>query len=263
MSAAKDFLPTSLMRIQRALVMNLLSWIPKEPGKQLRNFFYRGVLADIGESVSIESGVRFIEPHKIAIGNHVEIERFSCIDAFFPGGQIQLGDHVRLGESVRLKTDGDNGKICLKDGVSLDRGVDIKAHPSGLVEIDQGTYIGPYVCMAGPGHIKIGQDCMLAAHTGIYANNHRFDDPDRKICEQGLTVAGIVIEDDCWLGTGVKVLDGVTIGRGSVIGAGAVVTRDIPPFSVAVGVPAKVIAKRDGKNTQSEQPPTKMMAESR
>lgn len=56
---------------------------------------------------------------------------------------------------------------------------------------------------------------------------------------------GIVIEDDCWLGTGVKILDGVTIGKGSVIGAGAVVTKNIPSYSVAVGVPAKVISKRD------------------
>jgi acetyltransferase-like isoleucine patch superfamily enzyme len=56
-----------------------------------------------------------------------------------------------------------------------------------------------------------------------------------------------VIEDDCWLGTGVKVLDGVTIGQGSVVGAGAVVTKDIPPYSVAVGIPSKVIAQRNNK----------------
>ncbi|MBA2748254.1 MAG: acyltransferase, partial [Tatlockia sp.] len=58
------------------------------------------------------------------------------------------------------------------------------------------------------------------------------------------TRQGVVIEDNCWLGYGVKVLDGVTIGEGSVIGAGAVVTKDIPPYSVAVGVPAKVVRSR-------------------
>lgn len=263
MSAAKDFPPTKLMQLQRILAMNLLSWIPKQPGKLLRNFFYRGVLADIGKSVSIEPDVQFIDPHKIAIGHHVKIEHFSRLDASSPGGSIQLGNYVCLSDNVRLQADGEKSKIYLRDSVFLDRGVDIKAHPNGRIEIDRGTYLGPYVCMAGPGHIKIGKDCMLAAHTGVYANNHRFDDPDRKIREQGLTIEGIVIEDDCWLGTGVKVLDGVTIGYGSVIGAGAVVTRNIPPFSVAVGVPAKVIAKRDSKNTQSEQPSAKMMAESR
>jgi acetyltransferase-like isoleucine patch superfamily enzyme len=56
-----------------------------------------------------------------------------------------------------------------------------------------------------------------------------------------------IIINDCWLGSGVKVLDGVTIGKGSVIGAGSVVTKDIPELSVAVGVPARVIKKRDGK----------------
>ncbi|PSN10551.1 hypothetical protein C7293_27655 [filamentous cyanobacterium CCT1] len=84
---------------------------------------------------------------------------------------------------------------------------------------------------------------MIASHCSMYANNHRFDDWTRTINSQPLTAVGITIEDDCWLGTGVRVLDGVTIGRGSVIGAGAVVSRDIPPYSVAVGVPARVIEK--------------------
>jgi acetyltransferase-like isoleucine patch superfamily enzyme len=60
-----------------------------------------------------------------------------------------------------------------------------------------------------------------------------------------------LIEDDCWLGSGVKVLDGVTIGKGSVIGAGSVVTKNIPPFSVAVGVPARVIKSRNIKLAES------------
>jgi acetyltransferase-like isoleucine patch superfamily enzyme len=99
--------------------------------------------------------------------------------------------------------------------------------------------------MAGPGLIKIGKDCMIASHSSLYANNHIFADPNKRFREQGVSTKGIVLEDDCWLGTGVRVLDGVTIGKGSVIGAGAVVTRDIEPYSIAVGVPAKVISKRE------------------
>jgi galactoside O-acetyltransferase len=76
------------------------------------------------------------------------------------------------------------------------------------------------------------------------AVNHVFDDLQRPIREQGITAQGIVIEDDVWLGAGVTVVDGVTIGRGSIIGAGAVVTTDIPPYSIAVGIPAKPVKDR-------------------
>lgn len=88
---------------------------------------------------------------------------------------------------------------------------------------------------------------MIASLSGIYANNHNFADPELPIVQQGLSCQGIDLEDDCWIGSGVRVLDGVTIGRGSVVGAGAVVTANIPPLSVAVGVPAKVASQR-GKN---------------
>jgi len=74
--------------------------------------------------------------------------------------------------------------------------------------------------------------------------NHIYKDPKTPIRLQEIRAIGIIIEDDVWLGVGSTVLDGVTIGKGSVIGAGAVVTKDIPPYSIAVGVPAKVIKKR-------------------
>ena len=122
--------------------------------------------------------------------------------------------------------------------VCLDRGVDINvAGEDCSIEIGDRSYLGPYVCMSGPGHIKIGRQCLIASQTGMYANNHR---------EYGLSREGITIEDNCWLGTGVRILDGVTIGCGSVVGAGAVVTKDIPPYSVAVGVPAKRIKASKG-----------------
>ncbi|NJM73600.1 MAG: acyltransferase [Scytonema sp. RU_4_4] len=113
-----------------------------------------------------------------------------------------------------------------------------------LITIDEDTYIGPYVCIAGPGDIKIGKACLIAPHSGIFANNHIFADPTRRIGDQGVTRKGIVIKDDCWLGHNVTVLDGVTIGKGSIIGAGSVVSKDIPPYSIAVGAPARVIKSR-------------------
>ncbi len=127
--------------------------------------------------------------------------------------------------------------------VRIDRGADVRAHQGGEVEIGDRAYIGPYACISGRG-IKIGQDCLISSHSGIYGNSHNFSDSNLTIREQGLSYQGIVIEDDCWLGTGVKVLDGVTIGKGSVISAGAVVMKDIPPYSVAAGVPARVISHR-------------------
>ena len=78
----------------------------------------------------------------------------------------------------------------------------------------------------------------------LIAADHVFADPDKPIRLQGMKPGSIIIEDDVWVAGGAHINAGVTIGRGSIIGAGAVVTKDIPPMSVAVGVPAKVIKKR-------------------
>ncbi|WP_288017905.1 acyltransferase, partial [Blastomonas sp.] len=120
------------------------------------------------------------------------------------------------------------------------------------IYIDEETFIGPGVCIEGPGNIKIGKRCMIAAHSGIYANSHNFANSLEPIKHQGVTRKGIVIEDDCWIGHGVTVLDGVTIGQGSVIGAGTVVNKNVPPLSVAVGVPARVIKSRISQSLWEE-----------
>jgi acetyltransferase-like isoleucine patch superfamily enzyme/putative methionine-R-sulfoxide reductase with GAF domain len=181
---------------------------------------YRTIFAEMGTSVRIYPGVEFSNANRIEIGNRARIR---------PG--------------VHLKNLGQNSKILIGDGADIDCGVYIKAHRSGKIEIGENSFIGPYACLSGE-FINVGKDCLIAAHAGIYAINHNFADSTRKIKAQGVSYKKIVIEDDCWLGSGVRVVDGVTIGQGSVIGAGAVVTKDIPPYSVAVGVPAHVIASR-------------------
>ncbi len=102
-----------------------------------------------------------------------------------------------------------------------------------------------YGCLLyGVGGLEIGDNTRIAAHTVISPMNHIYSDPNIPIWKQGETAIGIKIGNDVWIGNGAKILDGVTIGDGCVIGAGSVVTKSIPPFSVAVGVPAKVIKQR-------------------
>nr|MBC7244122.1 acyltransferase [Chloroflexota bacterium] len=93
--------------------------------------------------------------------------------------------------------------------------------------------------------VIIGHNVQIAPHCAFSPYEHNFEDRYRPINAQGIRSAGdIVLEDDVWLGLGVKVLEGVRIGKGAVIGAGAVVTKDIPEYAIAVGVPARVIRWR-------------------
>lgn len=112
------------------------------------------------------------------------------------------------------------------------------------VSIGRRSSLNQGVIIDGFGGVTIGDGVRIAAYAVINTADHAFDDPERMICDQGFTVAGVAIEDDVWIGTGAIIGKGVRVGRGSVIGAGAVVTKDIPPYSIAVGVPCRVIRNR-------------------
>jgi len=104
--------------------------------------------------------------------------------------------------------------------------------------------VGEYSLLDGDGGLEIGNYVRIASHVSMITFEHEFSDLDKPIKLQGKIKKPVIIEDDCWLGTGVRVLGGVKIGKGSIIGAGSVVTKDIEPYSIAVGVPANVIRKR-------------------
>lgn len=109
----------------------------------------------------------------------------------------------------------------------------------GDVMIGDHTRIGLHNTIIGP--VIIGSHVNLAQGITVTALNHNFEDSEKRIDEQGVSTSAVVIEDDIWIGANAVVLPGVTIGHHSVVAAGAVVTKDVPPHSLVAGVPAKVI----------------------
>ena len=224
-------------------ITGLLGGVPSPPGLRLRNLLYKAIFNRIGSAVRIQPGVSFIDAGCIELGDRITVSQGSCLETRGES-RIVLDDCVFLDRDVRISCGAGSGLVNLQAKVRCDRGVDIKAHGKGQITIGQRTYIGPYSCFSGYGDIAIGDDCLIASHTSLYAHNYNFRNPSQLIREQGYSYKGIVIENNCWIGSGVRILDGTTIGQGSIVGAGAVVTKDIPPNSIAVGTPAKVIGPR-------------------
>jgi acetyltransferase-like isoleucine patch superfamily enzyme len=135
------------------------------------------------------------------------------------------------------------GKVTIGAGARISDGV-ILAPYGGSIVIGCHAYIGPYAVLYGHGGLVIGDDVMIAAHTVLVPANHGFTSLSQPIRTQHPSQIGIRIMDDVWIGSGVRILDGVTIGRSCIIGAGSVVTKSIPEYAIACGVPAKVIRSR-------------------
>lgn len=134
------------------------------------------------------------------------------------------------------------GRLEISSGVLLEPDVWITAPGQARVRIGPGTFLNLGVMVAAMELVEIGADCMLANGCFVSDASHRHDDPHTPITWQGFESKGPTrIGDNCWLGAGVVVTSGVTVGERCVIGANSVVTRDVEPFSVAAGAPARVI----------------------
>lgn len=167
-------------------------------------------------------------------------------------GRIQIGarSQVRHGCIVRANTDASPG-ITLGEDTWINEYVVLNAN-RGSISLGDRCWMGPHCLIYGNGHVTIGNDVLIAAHTSINTISHVATRTDVAMGSQGVYTDPIVIEDDVWIGLNCTILQGVTIGRGSIIGAGAVVTRDIPPFSIAVGIPARVRGRRTGEEAPPE-----------
>ena len=165
--------------------------------------------------------------------------------------KLQMGPKCFIDDYVIVYAHpGAQGGVYLDENVHIYRWSIVElGKGKGSLHIGSNTYIQPgCILNAFVGNIIIGDNCMIAAHCALTPYLHGFADTHRPMREQPLTSRGdIVIEDDVWLGLNVSVMDGVTIGQGTIIGAGAVVTKDIPPYAIAGGVPARVIRFRETK----------------
>ena len=144
------------------------------------------------------------------------------------------------------------GRLELGAHALLEPGVWLTAPGSARIRIGAGTLLNLGVMVAAAELVEIGEHCMLANGCFVTDSSHRFDDPDRPVPWQGFTTEGPTrLGDNVWCGVHVAITGGVTVGERCVIGANSVVTADIPPHSVAAGVPARVLRTIDYSPTRS------------
>lgn len=149
-------------------------------------------------------------------------------------GRIGLGIRYCFGKRL-FKSIGRN--------VSIHKNVYI-FHPNKL-ELGDNVSIHPMSYIDDAGGISIGNDVSIAHGVTIMSSTHNFEDLSQPIKDQGLTLAEVIISDNVWIGAKAVILKGVRIGRGSIVGASAVVNKDVPMNSIVAGIPAKVIKTRD------------------
>lgn len=204
------------------LVVTFTSWVPGALGLLLRRFAYPWLLGRVGRGVVFGHGVVLRHPSKIEIGDGVVVDDLVVLDA---------------------KGTGNRG-IVLGNGVFLGRGT-ILSCKDGDIELGDHVNIGFHCEVFSGSSVRVGRYGLFAAYTYLVGGGHDFDRPEVPVVEQARRSRGITLDENVWLGTGAKVLDGVRIGRDVVVGAGAVVTEDLPDGVVAVGVPARVARRRE------------------
>jgi acetyltransferase-like isoleucine patch superfamily enzyme len=211
----------SLLKLE--FITLLFSGIPGALGFFLRRLFYPCLIKEIGRGVVFGRNVTLRHPHKLKIGNNTFIDDNVVLDAKGEDNEgIHIGSNVYVGRNTILS--------CKEGSIYLDDYCNLSANCSLLSETE----------------IRLGKYCFLAGNCYLVAGgNHSIGDISTPIMFQpSFSKGGIQIGEDVWLAAGVAVLDGIKLGQGCVIGAGSVVTRSFPEYTVALGVPATKIKSR-------------------
>ena len=197
----------------------LFVWLAR--GTFRRIFFKssKGILL-IGKRVTIR------QAHHLTVGKSFIAQDNCEINCLSQKG-IVFGDKVTVGSYAIIRPTNLYGG---EPGVGLKMG--------------NNSSIGPYSYIGCSGYIEIGDNVMISPRVSIYSENHNFDDIHLPMIDQGVTRSFVKIEDDCWIAANSVILAGVVIGKGSVVAAGSIVTKDVPPYSVVAGNPARIVKSR-------------------
>lgn len=179
-----------------------------------------------GGLILCERGVRILHPWHITAGRELNLEEGCEIVGLSKRGVV-FGRHCTVGRFATIRP---TNVLVDELGEGLRMG--------------DNSNIGSYAYIGCSGYIEIGQNVMMGPRVALLAENHHFERTDVPMIRQGVERKTIRIADDCWLGAGCIVLAGVNIGTGVVVAAGAVVARDVPPYTVVAGVPARVVRSR-------------------
>ncbi len=201
-------------------VMSLFGWIPTVLGIGVRALLYRSILHMNGLA-AIEKRVRIRFANNVRLGRGAYLDEGVYLHACPQG--IDIGDRTLVMHGSVLHV------------------YNFRGLPHSGIRIGSDSLVGEYNVLRGQGGITIGDRVFTSPMVQILAVNHVFDDPSRPFTEQGITAEGITVEDDVWIGSGAILTDGIRVGKGSVVAAGAVVSKDVPPYSVVAGVPARVV----------------------
>lgn len=212
-------------RLDSSLMLSELLGLALRRWMGLMRCVVRGIAFRPSKLVFIGAGVELRNRRFIHLGRGVTLGKDVVIDGLSREGVV-VGENVNIGPYTVIEA---SGSIT-----NLGKGISIGEH-SG---------VGGFSFIGGAGGVTIGKNVIMGQFVSFHPENHVFDNTDIPIRLQGVTRQGIVVEDDCWIGAKVTFLDGARVRKGCVIAAGAVVRGQIPPYSVAAGVPAKVIRSR-------------------
>ena len=169
----------------------------------------------------VENYIRGMTYKKISNGKNIQIGRYVVINAGF--GEISLSNGVYINNFCNLTAD----------------------HEGGYIRIGDHSHIDVFSALHGQGGISIGNNCAIASGVVIYSQSNQYqDDSSLDIIDQPIVFESVVIESGVWIGANASILPGIKIGRGAIVGAGALVNKNVAAYEIVAGVPARTIGNR-------------------